>query len=318
MKQEASINRKGLLNLFIVYIVYGSTYLAIRVAVREGAGFPPFTLGMARLTLAGVILLLIGFLGRKRLRPTREELVVLTGSGILFWMIANGLVNWSEQRIDSGLAALIVASLPIWTAIIESVLDRRLPSPRLTAALLIGFIGIFLLSIPSLRTGTRADMLAVGTILIASISWAFGAVLQSRRPVGLASEVSSGYQQLIGGIGVILFIYLAREPKPTPTPQALYAWGYLVVFGSIIAFTAFVQTLKLLPTSVAMTYAYVNPVIAVILGVVILDEVVTAWTFAGAALVLIGVAGVFHDRYRREPIARTASPSPVPLRTDAE
>jgi drug/metabolite transporter (DMT)-like permease len=297
--QRARVIPTGLLYLSIVYVIWGSTYLAIRVAVREGSGFPPFTMAMMRMFLSGALLLILGVLGRKRIRPSREELVVLIGSGLLLWTGANGLVTWAEQRADSGLAALVVASAPIWVALIEAMVDRRVPSLRLILALLIGFLGITLLSVPTLRTGMRADVIAVLALLGASISWSAGSVLQNRRAVSLAPHVSAGYQSLIGGIGFLILVVAFREPKPVPTNQAWLAWGYLVLFGSVIAFTSFVQVLRLLPMSIAMTYAYVNPVIAVLLGALILSEPITLWTVSGAILVILGVAGVFRDRYVR-------------------
>ncbi len=286
----------GMLHLSIVYVIWGSTYLAIRIAVREGSGFPPFTMSMTRVLFSGVLLLILGFMRRKRIRPSREELIVLLGSGLLLWTGANGLVTWAEQRADSGLAAMIVASTPIWVALIEAIVDRRLPTLRLILALLVGFIGISLLSIPSLRTGMRADGIAVLALLGAPISWAAGSVLQSRRAVSLAPQVSAGFQSLAGGLGFLILVLVLGEPKPTPTNQAWFAWGYLVLFGSVIAFTSFVHALRLLPMNIAMTYAYVNPVIAVLLGALILGEPITPWTVSGAVLVILGVAGVFRDR----------------------
>ena len=291
----------GLLNLFVVYIVWGSTYLAIRFAVRDGSGFPPFMLGAMRVTVAGILLVGWGALTRKRIKPTRQELITLAASGLLLWVGGNGLVNWSEQRTDSGLAALIIAAMPIWVAMIEAILDRRMPSPRMVGALFIGFVGIAVLSYPTLRSGVSADIWAVIGLLLAGLSWGTGSVLQSRRPVALTAEVSSGYQHLFGSLGFILMVLLLREPLPTPTTEAWLAWGYLVIFGSLLAFTSFVRALQLLPTKIVMTYGYVNPVIAVFLGWLFLQESVTPWTLGGAALVLLGVAGIFRERYRRPP-----------------
>jgi drug/metabolite transporter (DMT)-like permease len=291
------IDPTGLLNLFVVYFVYGSTYLAIRIAVREGGGFPPFTLGFIRLTLAGGMLLLWAALRRKRLRLGRREGFVLALSGMLFWTFANGLVNWSEQRADSGLAALIIASTPILVAVMESLLDRKLPTLRLSLALLVGFVGIVLLSYPSLSDGSQADVYALIGLVIASASWGAGSILMSRYPFDLPPEVTSGYQMLIGGLMLAPLVLIAQEPRPTPSPQAWWAWGYLVIFGSVIAFTAFMRALRLLPSSVAMTYAFVNPVIAVLLGMILLQETISVWTVGGALLVLLGVAGVFRERY---------------------
>jgi len=284
------------LHLGIVYLVWGSTYLAIRVAVREGSGFPPFSMGASRVILAGLLLLGWAALSRKRVRPTGRELLVLGGSGLLLWSVGNGLVLWAEQRADSSLAALMVGTTPIWAVLIEAALDRRRPSPLLLAGLFSGLMGIGLLSAPVLAGGVRADVLSVVALALAAIAWAMGSVLQNRNPVDLALRVSSGYQHLAGGMGFLVLVLLMREPLPRPQPQALAAWGYLLVFGSLIAFTSYVQTLRKLPMSIATTNAFVNPVIAVILGAALLQEPITPWNVSGAALVLLAVAGAFRDR----------------------
>jgi drug/metabolite transporter (DMT)-like permease len=307
--QDRKITPFGLANLIIVYIVWGGTYLAIRIAVRDGAGFPPFSLGLTRAVVAGSLLLLWGAVSGKRLRITRDEIAVLALSGLLFWTLGNGLVILAERHADSGLAALIIASTPIWTALIESLLDRRLPSQMLSVALLVGFAGIVLLGFPSLRDGTRSDTVAVLTLLVASISWAAASVWQGRRPLKLATQVSSGYMMLFGSVGLLALTLLTREPLPSPTPQAWVAWVYLVLFGSVIAFNAYMRTLQLLPISIAITTSYVNPVIAVVLGALILSESITFWTIAGAVLVLLGVAGVFRDRNVR--IAETTAANSI-------
>jgi drug/metabolite transporter (DMT)-like permease len=301
--------RGAYLHLGIVYLVWGSTYLAIRVAVREGSGFPPFSMGASRVILAGLLLLGWAALSRKRVRPTGRELLILGGSGLLLWSVGNGLVLWAEQRADSSLAALMVGTTPIWAVLIEAALDRRRPSPLLLAGLFSGLVGIGLLSAPVLAGGVRADVLSVVALALAAVAWAMGSVLQNRNPVDLALRVSSGYQHLSGGMGFLVLLLLMREPLPRPQPQALAAWGYLVVFGSLIAFTSYVQTLRKLPMSIATTNAFVNPVIAVILGAALLQETITPWNVSGAALVLLAVAGAFRDRQlqrRRVPSQREA------------
>ncbi len=295
---ERSIEARGIINLFIVYIVWGSTYLAIRIAVRPGSGIPPFTLGMVRILIAGILMLLMSALRRSPMRPTRKELVVLACSGILLWTGGNGMLNWAEQRIDSSLAALLIATVPLWMVLMESVLDRKKPSSGLVLSLIVGFAGIALLSATTLQTGDMGDIVSLLALVLASISWTLGSLLQSRMPVSLSIEVSAGYQQIFGGLGFAVLVLLTGEPKPTPTTDAWLAWGYLIFVGSLIGFTAYVSILQLLPMSVAMTYAYVNPVVALFLGAVILSEPLHITTLAGAALVLLGVAGVFRERNR--------------------
>ena len=293
MEVKKKITPAGLINLFIVYFVWGSTYLAIRIGIRSGSGFQPFWFGGLRVLAAGTILLLLCVIRGKDIRPTKMDLKVLIASGFLLWIGGNGLVVLAEQRIDSGIAALVVASTPIWVALFESILDKRIPSLLLIGSLIVGFGGIIILSLPLLTSGVRADILSVLAVMLASFSWSSGLVLQTRQPVSLSRGVSSAYQQLFGGVFFALIALLVREPLPTPTTEAWLAWGYLVLFGSIFAFTAFVSALQQLPTSLVTTYAYVNPVIAVLLGWFILREPITPWTIIGGLFVLVGVTGIF-------------------------
>ncbi len=288
----------GILHLLVVYVVWGSTYLAIRVAVRSDTGFPPFALGALRLIVAGAVLLVWGLWKKSRLRLTRSEALTLAAAGLLLWPCANGLVNLAEQRVDSGYAALVLATIPIWTTLIDAVIDRRRPGWRFVASLGVGFAGVGLLSVPRLLAADPADGLSVLLLLVAPVTWAAGSVLQTRRPVGMTPVVSSGYLLLFGSLGFVAVSLVTREPLPTPSVAAWGAWAYLVVAGSIAAFTSFVHALRLLPTGVVMTYAYVNPVIAVLLGALILKEPISPLAIGGMALVLLGVWGVLGARGR--------------------
>ena len=297
----------GILNLLIVYIVWGSTYLAIRVGVREGSGFPPFYLAGTRVLVAGIILIGLAWLQKKPIRLTKRELGLLAISGVMLWLGGNGLVVYAEQHVDSNLAALIIGSTPLGVALMEFIIDRRPPSTLMVVSLLIGFGGVGLLSIPSLRSGVSADALSVILILCASMLWGGGSLLQSRKPVKVEPEVSSAVQHLTGAVALFSMALITGEPLPHPVQEALFAWGYLVIFGSVVAFTAFVRALQMLPTNLVMTYAYVNPVIAVLLGWLILGEEITPWTLGGMALILIGVAGVFRARYRQARLPKSAN-----------
>jgi drug/metabolite transporter (DMT)-like permease len=296
-RQEKVPNWEGMAYLAVVYVVWGSTYLAIRVAVREGSGFPPMTMAAMRLTVAGLLMLGWGRLARRSLRIGWDDMKVLFGSGVLLWGIANGLVVWAEQHADSGLTALLIGAVPIWSAVIDSTIDRRRPPLLLMGALLVGLAGVGVLVAPVLRSGIRADLLSVAALLAAPVSWACGSVLQGRRAVSVSPIVSSGYQQIAGGVLLVAGALLFREPLPHPTTEAWTAWAYLVIVGGL-GFFSYVQALRLLPISLATTYAYVNPVIAVFLGWLILGEPITLWTLAGAALVLVGVGSVLRLRLR--------------------
>ena len=294
--QQAELSRQGIFHLLIVYLVWGSTYLAIRIAVREGAGFPPFTLAFMRVAVASVILLAMSRLRGERIRLNRQEFLLLFGSGLLLWVGGNGLVTWAEMRASSGMAALLVAALPIWSEIINSLIDRKKPGWKVTSSILLGFSGVGVLTWPVLRAGNTADLLAIIALLLAPLFWSMGSIWFQRKKPDLKVRAVSGWQHLLGGVGFLVVIFLRGEPLPQPTTEAWYAWGYLVVFGSVLAFTSYMRILQLLPYRVVMTYAYVNPVIAVLLGWLILGEEVTGWTIGGTVLVIAGVAGIFNNR----------------------
>jgi len=294
---QSALSVKGLAHLGVVYVVWGSTYLAIRLAVRGETGFPPFALGTVRVLIAGGLLIAWAAWRGMRVRLDRSELLVLAAAGLLMWPGANGLVNWAEQRADSGYAALLVGSMPIWTAVIESILNRRWPSWRLALSLLLGFAGLGLLTAPRLAVAGRADALSILMLLIAPITWAAGSILQLRRPVQTTPLVSAAYLHLFGGIGFLALFLLTGEQLPSPSVSAWGALVYLIVAGSIMTFTSFVRTLRLLPLPLVMTYAYVNPAIAVILGWLVLREPITLPVIGGMALILAGVYGVFRTKH---------------------
>lgn len=296
MTEDHRLNRRGLAHLSVVYLVWGSTYLAIRVAVREGAGFPPFMMALMRVVVASAILLAWARLRGERIRPTRGELGLLFGTGVMLWAGGNGLVNWAEMRVSSGLAALLVAAMPIWGEIVNSIIDRRFPGWRMAGSIVLGFAGVGVLSWPVLSRGTTADVISVIALLLAPLSWAAGSIWLQRRRLDLSDRVMSGWQQLLGGAGIAVFVFLRKEPLPSPTGEAWLAWGYLIIMSSVICFTSYLTTLRLLPYQVVMTYAYINPVIAVFLGWLILKEDVSAYTLTGAALVVAGVVGIFRNR----------------------
>jgi drug/metabolite transporter (DMT)-like permease len=234
---------------------------------------------------------------RRRLRLSRPQLKVLIVSGVLLWLGGNGLVVWAERQADSGYAALVVGTTPMWPVILESLLDRKAPSLFLVLSLLVGFAGLAVLVSPVIRQGVRLDPGPTVALLVAAPAWAAGSLLLQRRPPAAGPLVISAYQHLFGGLGLTGAMLLTGEPWPHPSTLAWAGWGYLVVFGSLISFTAFLTAVRHLPLSIVMTYAYVNPIIAVVLGRLFLGERITAHTLGGMALILIGVSGVFWKRF---------------------
>lgn len=296
-ERSGSLPRQGLIHLAVLYTVWSTTYLAIRVAVDPArGGFPPFRMAGWRLAAAGILVLVVARLGGRSLRPSRADLPTLVGATVLLWVGGNGLVTWAETRQESVYAALLIAATPIWTAIIEALIDRRRPSRRLSLALVIGFAGIAVLTGPKLLGAPLVGSGTLIALLIAPLSWGAGSVLQARRPVSMSPLASAGWQQLSGGLAMIVLSLAVAEPASHPSAAAWQAWLYLVVVGGL-AVVSFVQALRLLPTRLVMTYAYVNPVGAAFCGWLILGEHIGWDTVAGAALVILGVAGVFRERY---------------------
>ena len=295
--KSPSVSTKGLLNLIVVYLVWGSTYLFIRLTVQEGSGFPPFAMAAGRTLCASAILFILAFVFGHRVRVTGPDLWILLLSGILLWVGGNGLVVWAERHADSGYAALVIGTTPMWPVIMESLLERKPPSLLLAFSLLIGFSGLAVLVTPVIKQGLSVDVSSTAALLTAAMAWSGGSLLMQRRPPRTTTILISAYQHLFGGLGLTVAMLLTGEPWPQPTPTAWLGWIYLVIFGSLISFTSYLVAVRTLPISVVMTYAYINPVIAVILGWLVLGEHITPATVLGMALIFIGVSGVFWKRF---------------------
>jgi drug/metabolite transporter (DMT)-like permease len=218
-------------------------------------------------------------------------------SGLLLWVGGNGLVAWAERHADSGYAALVIGTTPMWPVFMESLLERKPPSLLLALSLLVGFSGLAVLVTPVIKQGLSVDVSSTAALLAAAMAWSGGSLLLQRRPPQTTTILISAYQHLFGGLGLAAVMLLTGEPWPQPTTMAWLGWTYLVIFGSLISFTSYLVAVRTLPISVVMTYAYINPVIAVILGWLVLGEGITSTTVIGMALIFIGVSGVFWKRF---------------------
>jgi len=281
-----------------LYVVWGSTYLGIRVGLE--AHMPPSIFAGLRLVPAG--LLLLGFAAARgaRLRIALDEYRIVATVGLL--LLVGGMYSTflSERFIPSGLAALIVALLPLWVALAESFvpgMDR--PTTRGYVGLVVGFAGLGVLMAPRLTgiAGTPKELLGVATQILGTWLWSAGSILSKRRPVKADALVATGYEMLTAGAVLLVIGTLKGEWTGfTVTTPGLIALAYLIVFGSCVAFTAFVWLLRHAPASKVMTYAYVNPVIAVFLGWaagslgLVPPEPVDGWVLAGMAIIVVGVA----------------------------
>ncbi len=279
--------------LLTVYLIWGSTYLAIRVVVTHG--IPPL-LGMGlRFLLAGA--LLAGVLavrrGPRALRITRAQIVTSAVVGVLLLFGGNGFVAVAEQALPSGLAALLVSTTPLWLVVLGLITGDRARVASVVGTL-IGFAGTAVLARPGGSGG--APLWAVGLILLATLCWASGSLFSRRRPDPANAFVASAYQMLIGG-AVLTVVGLARGDAARFDVSAVPAAGwwalaYLVVVGSLVAYTAYFWLLGNAPLQLVSTYAYVNPVVAVILGWLLLGEQVSLPVVIGGALAVVGVAVV--------------------------
>ncbi len=276
--------------LWIVYVIWGSTYLAIRIMVET---VPPLLGASARFTIAGLVML--GVLALRRgwsvLRPTREQLL---GAGLVGLLLpgANAVVSVAEQEVPSSIAALLIASVPLWVIIMRT-LARDGVSRNSVAATLVGFGGVALLVHPGSATG---DATIVGLLACvgAALMWASGSFASPRVALPGDPLVSVSWQMLLGGLAILVVGLLAGEasevrPEAFSTRSVL-AVAYLIVFGSWVAYSAYGWLLQNAPISRVATYAYVNPVVAIVLGWLVLDEVVTGTTLAGAAIIIASVA----------------------------
>jgi drug/metabolite transporter (DMT)-like permease len=295
--------------LLTIYLVWGSTYLAIRVMVET---MPPLLAAGARFALAGGVFWLVLRLsrgGRERVAASGRELAGAALVGTLLCFGGNGLVTVAEQDVPSGLAALILGSIPIWVVLMRAVYRERVPAATLGGVAL-GFVGLAVLVLPGDRPGD-APLWAVLTCVAAAILWAAGTLSATRVTLPANALAASAWQMLLGGAGMLvvgLAIGEAGDVHPSAfSGDSILAFAYLVLIGSLLAFSAYTWLLRNAPVSLVATYAYVNPVIAVFLGWAILDEEITLAVVAGALAIVASVATVV----RREAAA-------TPARTDRQ
>lgn len=292
------------LALLIVYVVWGSTYLGIRVVVEEA---PPL-LGMgSRYLVAGILLGLLLSLrgGFRRLRVTRRELLGCAAIGLLLPVLGNGLVSVGEDLgAPSGVTALLIAIAPLMIALFRFV-DGDRPKPLSLVGLLLGFAGLAYLILVGRGTGgdDRVPVGAALIVLFASTCWAFGSWVQPRLILPRDAFVMTVHEMWIGGAILLLTGTVSGErlDPGSYSAETWLAWGYLVVFGSMVAFSAYVWLLANAPISLVATYAYVNPVVAVALGALILDEAVTSAVVVGGAVIVAAVAIVISVERPRAP-----------------
>jgi drug/metabolite transporter (DMT)-like permease len=275
----------------IVCLVWGTTYLAIRVALET---VPVALLAGLRWAVAGVLLCAIARLIGEPIPPLRTwgRIAVI---GFLMAVIGNGGVVWAEQYVASGLAAVIVATVPFWSLLAERLFaSGERVSAQTLAGLLVGFTGIVVLVWPEVRFGGESGAMFVYGVValqIATLGWAIGTSYTKRHAMDVSPFGAAAVQMLLSGAMLIgIGTVLGEWNQLTFTARTSAAMGYLVVFGAIVAYPAYLYALKHLPIATVSLYAYINPIIAVLLGAVLLDEPFTLRVVIASALVLVGVA----------------------------
>lgn len=291
-RPQAEVSRSGVAaGLAAIYLLWGSTYLAIRFAVET---IPPFLMAGTRHLMAGVIL--FGFAWGKRReklawRHWRSALIV--GGLLLFG--GNGLVSWAEQKVPSGIAALIVASVPLWMVLMHGVQERRRPARAVLAGVTLGLAGLGLLVLPGFfGAAGRIDPEGVGILIVATLAWSAGSLYSRRAPLPSSTLLGISMEMLCGG-AILWIVGLASGQGAQLhwadlTTRSVESLLYLVVFGSLIGFSTYIWLLKVATPARVSTYAFVNPVVAVFLGWAFAGEIVTLRMVLAGVIVISAVA----------------------------
>jgi drug/metabolite transporter (DMT)-like permease len=269
--------------LVVVYVVWGSTYLGIRVAVET---IPPYLMTGIRFLIAGVLLFAWQWLTSKpRPRmPAREELLRIAIVAVLLIVIGNGLLCLAETRVESGTSALLLASTPIWMVLFDALRTRKVPSALAIAGVVFGSVGVVALVG---KGAGNADVLFASIIMIASISWALGSVYargNGHRAITASLEMAIG-----GSISAVVGLCLGEASHlkvQAITAASLWGMVWLITAGAMLGYSAYAYAVRTLPTATVATYGYVNPVVAVILGALVLREAVTWNVLAGGAAII--------------------------------
>ncbi len=275
---------------FAVYVCWGMTYLAMRVAVVD---IPPHLLSGSRFVVAGLVLYAWARL-RGEPPPTARQWRAAVVIGGFLLLGGNASVAWAEERVPSGLAAVLIAVAPIWMVGLEWARGGARPTKRVIVGLFLGLLGVGLLVSSRASVGSRVDPRGAALLILASASWAWGSVISKSAPLPKSPFLATSMEMIGGGLLLLIIAGVAGQfaqfQPARVSGSAALAWSYLVVFGSLVGFTAYIWLLGVTSIAKAGTYAYVNPIVAVLMGWAILHEQVTSRMVLAAAVILVGVA----------------------------
>jgi drug/metabolite transporter (DMT)-like permease len=284
--RSASFDIRVILAFFAIYVLWGTTFLAIRIAVQE---IPPLLAAGTRFFVAGVVL--YGFMRlRGQPNPSKLQWRYLAAIGMVMFVAEYGPLFWAEKYIPSGITSVLAATIPLITIVLEMLVFRHQKFRwSLLGAASLGFGGIVVLLLPD--RNQHLALFPCVAILIGGVGWCVGSILNRSLPLPDSRPLTSGATMMLGGGGLLLLSAAFGELHPLPhvSMHAALAVLYLIVFGSLLAFTAFVYLLGRMPASRVSSYAYVNPIVAVALGYFLAGEVITTRMFIGAAIVVVSV-----------------------------
>ncbi|HJR94866.1 MAG TPA: EamA family transporter [Gaiellaceae bacterium] len=297
--------------LLVVYIVWGSTYFGIKVAVET---IPPLLAAGSRFLVAGLLLAAVLAWRGRSLRIRRDEVVASGVAGVLLLGLGVGLVHVAETRIDSSVAAIIAGTVPLQIIVLR-LLAGESPARATRLSTLAGLFGLLLVVAPGLGAGSTALGLAI--MISATMSWTLGSFLSKRLSLPSDPFVASVYEMGLGGaflmVGAAAFGEYGDVGSSTFALDSMLAWIYLVVMGSLVGFTAYAWLLGVAPISLVVTHQYVNPLVAIALGMAFLGERPSPWTLAGAALVIgavyVAIKSEFPRRSRPASVAPRGTPA---------
>jgi drug/metabolite transporter (DMT)-like permease len=296
--------------LLVVYFVWGSTYLGIKVAVET---LPPLFAGGSRFLTASLLLAAVLALRGTSLRVTRHELLSAGIAGALLLALGVGLVHVAETRIDSSVAAMIAGTVPLQIIVMRTV-TREQPARATQLSALTGLIGLGLVVAPGLGAGSTALGLAI--MISASISWSTGSFLSKRLAFPRDPFVTAVYEMAIGGslllLGAAAFGELGDLDSGAFAADSILAWAYLVVMGSLVGFTAYAWLLRVAPISLVVTHQYVNPLVAIALGVIFLGERPSPFTLLGALVIIAAVYVAIRAEFPRTARQQVGAPRAAP------
>jgi drug/metabolite transporter (DMT)-like permease len=290
---EQATRSQLVLGFAVIYVVWGSTYLAIRFGLES---IPPFLMGGVRFLTAGTLMYACARL-RGAAKPTVREWRSSAIVGFLLLFIGNGAVSWSEQRVSSGMASLLVATVPLWLVLCEWVQGQP-PAVTKLIGVAIGLVGVGLLVLPASgdAIGTAVDPVGAGALMVSALSWTIGSLYARSAVMARPASLGIAMQMLVGGSMLLALAAATGEmgtvARAGVTTGSVLALLYLIVFGSIIGFSTYMWLLRVASPTAVGTYAYVNPVVAVLLGVLLAGEHLPSQALLATLVIVAGVAMV--------------------------